>query len=70
LWLDLRLLACTAVKMIGVPLTGVLNLCRVPGPKAVGLTDEPMSSHETRERTPLSSGSVETREKMPLPPKG
>lgn len=39
-WLDLCLVACTALKMAGIPLRGVLWLCRVPGDAAVGLEDD------------------------------
>jgi lipopolysaccharide/colanic/teichoic acid biosynthesis glycosyltransferase len=39
-WLDLRLVTCTVLKMTGIPLTGVLWLCRIPGHSAVGLSDK------------------------------
>jgi lipopolysaccharide/colanic/teichoic acid biosynthesis glycosyltransferase len=54
LWLDLRLMACTALKMTGVPLAGVLNVIRVPGPAAVGLGGEP-AGPETGNPSPPSN---------------
>lgn len=41
-WLDLRLVACTVLKMAGLPLAGVLWLFRVPGHSAVGLAEAPV----------------------------
>jgi lipopolysaccharide/colanic/teichoic acid biosynthesis glycosyltransferase len=38
-WLDLRLTACTALKMFGLPLSGVLRLAGVPG--SADLTPRP-----------------------------
>jgi lipopolysaccharide/colanic/teichoic acid biosynthesis glycosyltransferase len=39
-WLDVRLIACTGLKMIGVPLSGILRLCGIPGEATVGLADD------------------------------
>jgi lipopolysaccharide/colanic/teichoic acid biosynthesis glycosyltransferase len=41
-WLDIRLMGCTVLKMTGVPLTGILWLCRIPGHSTVGLADRPV----------------------------
>jgi lipopolysaccharide/colanic/teichoic acid biosynthesis glycosyltransferase len=54
-WLDLRLVACTALKVVGLPLCRLLNLCAIPDSVAVGLPDAPPDA-------PLTHA--------PVPPKG
>jgi lipopolysaccharide/colanic/teichoic acid biosynthesis glycosyltransferase len=54
LWLDLRLMACTVIKMTGIPPAFVLKLCGVPGPSIVGLTDPAAGDREAREQAPQS----------------
>jgi len=39
-WLDFRLIACTGLKVLGIPLDRVLRVCRVPGDRAVGIADD------------------------------